>query len=68
MGSEDSGPNNELESAILACSQLIFAVEALKEDDRFRGRPLSLAFTELEVAEMWLSRALSDYDEGIIDR
>ena len=56
---------NEFEQCLEDVAEIVNRLNALKVDDRFRCRSLSVAVTELETGEMWLHRALSDLDQGI---
>lgn len=63
MGNDENVELNELEECIRDLGMVIYKLEGLKDDERFRGRSLSIALTEIETGEMWLNGALSDYDE-----
>lgn len=63
MGNHENMEFNELEQCINDLAAVLAKIEAIKDREPFRCRSLSIAFTELETADMWLLRSLSDYDE-----
>lgn len=63
MGDSDNVGLNELEECIRDLGNALSKLEVLRDDERYRCRSLSVAITEIETGEMWLNRALSDYDE-----